>query len=117
MLCVACDLPQPFPAQFTYKVVAVPDSPEAALSTHFASCFDFISDALAAGGGVLIHCFAGRSRSVTVLTAFLMRSQHLTLNGALAAVTAVRPFAAPNAGFMRQLQVRIMRHAECWFRD
>jgi hypothetical protein len=57
----------------------VHDTPEADLSTHFTACFGFIAEALAAGGGVLIHCFAGRSRSVTVLTAFLMRQQHLTL--------------------------------------
>jgi hypothetical protein len=57
----------------------VHDSPEAELSSHFDACFAFISEALAAGGGVLVHCFAGRSRSVTVLLAFLMRQQHLTL--------------------------------------
>ena len=55
------------------------DSPEAELSTHFDACFAFMQEALAAGGGVLVHCFAGRSRSVTVLLAFLMRQQHLTL--------------------------------------
>ena len=55
------------------------DSPEAELSTHFDDCFAFMQEALAGGGGVLVHCFAGRSRSVTVLLAFLMRQQHLTL--------------------------------------
>ena len=110
----------------------VHDSPEAELSTHFDACFAFMREALAAGGGVLVHCFAGRSRSVTVLLAFLMRQQHLTLQArplqrplppplprrsravppanhqaALAMVHAVRPFACPNQGFMRQLMVRV----------
>lgn len=104
VLCVAVGLPCPYPADFKYATVEVHDTPEADLSTHFTACFGFIAEALAAGGGVFIHCFAGRSRSVTVLTAFLMRQQHLTLQAALALVHAVRPFACPNSGFMRQLQ-------------
>jgi hypothetical protein len=67
----------------------VHDTPEADLSTHFTACFGFIAEALAAGGGVFIHCFAGRSRSVTVLTAFLMRQQHLTLQVRLLRVACV----------------------------
>ena len=117
----------------------VHDSPEAELSTHFDACFAFMREALAAGGGVLVHCFAGRSRSVTVLLAFLMRQQHLTLQArpshwrdlptplprrsraappanyqaALAMVHAVRPFACPNQGFMRQLMVRFAHSFFC----
>ena len=109
----------------------VHDSPEAELSTHFDAAFAFMQEAIAGGGGVLVHCFAGRSRSVTVLLAFLMRQQHLTLQArpackprilppvqqltrrfafqaALAMVHAVRPFACPNQGFMRQLVVRFL---------
>jgi atypical dual specificity phosphatase len=103
VLCVACDLPQPYPCDFVYQRVLIQDSCDAPLHTHFESCFQFIQSGLEAGGGVLVHCFAGRSRSATVVAAWLMCTHHLTMLEALAMVHAVRPQASPNAGFMRQL--------------
>lgn len=41
---------------------AVLDSAEVDLAQHFSACFSFIDEARMAGGGVLVHCFAGRSR-------------------------------------------------------
>ncbi|KAK8968724.1 Dual specificity protein phosphatase 1 [Platanthera guangdongensis] len=38
------------------------DTPDANLKDHFNECFDFIDEARQGGGGVLVHCFAGRSR-------------------------------------------------------
>ncbi len=72
----------------------VHDTPEADLRVHFTACFGFMEEALASGGGVFVHCFAGRSRSVTVLTAFLMRQQHLTLQ-VRSGTAALRKAAAP----------------------
>lgn len=40
----------------------VPDLPDAKLSEYFDECFKFIDDAIADGGTVLVHCFAGVSR-------------------------------------------------------
>ena len=51
------------------------DTPSEDLARHFDACFAFIDGALADGGAVLVHCFAGKSRSVTVLLAWLMRSR------------------------------------------
>lgn len=40
----------------------VPDREDVNLSQYFEECFAFIEEAWAAGGSVLVHCLAGRSR-------------------------------------------------------
>ena len=47
---------------------------------------------------------AGMSRSVTIVTAYLMKRKGWDLRYALGHVKAKRPIAQPNLGFMRQLQ-------------
>ena len=104
VLCVAVDLPFPYPTDFQYLTVPVLDSPDVDLRQHFDSAFAFMDEALQSGqGGVLVHCFAGRSRSVTVTVAYLMRSQQMSMHAAMNAVLAVRPIAQPNSGFMQLL--------------
>jgi protein-tyrosine phosphatase len=58
----------------------------------------WIDAALASGGAVLVHCHEGKSRSVTLLLAYLMISRGQTLAAALAHMRAVHPKASPNAG-------------------
>ncbi|KAF9951400.1 dual specificity phosphatase 12 [Mortierella alpina] len=92
-----------FPGAFVYKLISVPDMDETNLIEHFADTYIFIHEAIAKGGKVLVHCMAGASRSVTVVCAYLMRTQNLSAGEALNAVQALRPIAEPNDGFMRQL--------------
>jgi protein-tyrosine phosphatase len=54
-------------------------------------------------GKVLIHCYQGKSRSVAVCCAYLMRFYEYSLDEALQLVRSVRPTACPNHGFMQQL--------------
>ncbi|OVA05514.1 Dual specificity phosphatase [Macleaya cordata] len=89
---------------FIYKKIVVADREETDLTQHFSECFDFIDEAKMKGGGVLVHCFAGKSRSVTIVVAYLMKKRRMSLSQALEHVKSRRPLAAPNAGFMLQLQ-------------
>ena len=64
----------------------------------------YISDeARAKKSGVLVHCLAGVSRSVTVTVAYLMSSMSLSLNDAYDYVKRCKPNISPNFNFMGQL--------------
>lgn len=85
-------------------LVYVHDEPWADLAAHFTQCSDFIDAALSQPGSqVLVHCMAGRSRSATVVAAYLMRNEGLTAADALASVALARD-VNPNPGFVAQLQ-------------
>ncbi|XP_021291791.1 dual specificity protein phosphatase 1-like isoform X3 [Herrania umbratica] len=56
------------------------------------------------GGGVLVHCFVGKSRSVTIVVSYLMKKHGMSVSQALELVKSKRPLAAPNSGFIQQLQ-------------
>ncbi|XP_048173005.1 dual specificity protein phosphatase-like isoform X1 [Corvus hawaiiensis] len=71
---------------------------------HFKECIQFIHECRLGGGGCLVHCLAGVSRSTTILVAYLMTVTELGWQSCLAATKAVRSYASPNAGFQQQLQ-------------
>lgn len=55
------------------------------------------------GGAVLVHCYAGVSRSASCVIAFLMQECGLTFMEAMTYVRKKRPIVFPNFGFQRQL--------------
>ena len=79
------------------------DKVDADLLSHLEGAAAFVRDARAGGGQVLIHCKGGRSRSPTVLAAYLMAEHRLSLAQALQLIQQARPCAQPNPGFMSQL--------------
>ena len=86
-----------------YMTVEVADRPDADIRSHFPQCFEFISGAVKSGGNVLVHCFAGRSRSASVCAAYVMCHENIRLDEALMRMRLARPQINPNAGFMGQL--------------
>jgi len=98
---------EPPPNSFALKTKSVPlqDKSEARLWMYMDSVVDWMSTALAEGGTVLVHCIWGKSRSVACVVAFLMRTQGMTLELALAYIQEKRPVAKPNEGFMQQLRL------------
>ena len=55
-------------------------------------------------GNILIHCFQGKSRSVSVCCVYLMSRFYLSLDEAMLVIKDARPIADPNIGFTRQLR-------------
>lgn len=100
---VALGIMPKFPTQFQYKVISILDSPSANLKIHFQACIKFIKDAMAGGGTVLVHCFAGVSRSTTIVCAYLMQEHGMSFLEALRHVKKTRYFVNPNDGFRKQL--------------
>lgn len=85
------------------------DSDEEDLSRHFASAVRFLKRAHEAGGRVLAHCVAGRSRSASLVLAYLMHEHRMPLNEAFALLKEKRPAVLPNHGFWSQLEAEELK--------
>ncbi|XP_029504571.1 dual specificity protein phosphatase 26 isoform X2 [Oncorhynchus nerka] len=86
----------------TYQGIEAHDTPSFDMSVNFYPAAEFIHRALSSSGKVLVHCAVGVSRSATLVLAYLMIRQNLTLVEAIKAVKDHRG-VIPNRGFLRQL--------------
>ncbi|KAL7848240.1 hypothetical protein AOLI_G00229580 [Acnodon oligacanthus] len=86
----------------TYHGIEAHDSPSFDMSVNFYPAAEFIHKALSMGGTVLVHCAVGVSRSATLVLAYLMIRQNMTLVEAIKTVKDHRG-VIPNRGFLRQL--------------
>ncbi|XP_026513193.1 dual specificity protein phosphatase 12 [Terrapene carolina triunguis] len=81
------------------------DEPGTDLLSHLDSCAAFLSAARAGGGAALVRCHAGVSRSVALVTAYLMKTNNLTFEEAYATIKAIKSDAKMNEGFEWQLKL------------
>ena len=107
-----------FEAELTYLRVPIDDNPTVKIEEHFEASNAFIARALADGGTVLVHCHMGRSRSATLIAAYLMAEHGHSMQEAFNAVRAARPCIAPNTGFIKALwryesQLAAARRCSC----
>ncbi|KFK45043.1 hypothetical protein AALP_AA1G336700 [Arabis alpina] len=76
-----------YPDLFEYQNFSITDDEDSNIESIFQEALDFINHGEEAGGKILVHCLEGRSRSTTVVLAYLM----------------LRKRAQPNDGFARIL--------------
>jgi len=100
------------------------DHPNENLLQHFEEAVRYIDDALKEvnedenkgigramskeqeqGGGVFVHCAMGKSRSATLVVAYLIWKYKLDSKTALDQLCEGRPVCDPNPGFKEQLEV------------
>uniref|UniRef100_A0A3Q2G2E6 Dual specificity protein phosphatase n=1 Tax=Cyprinodon variegatus TaxID=28743 RepID=A0A3Q2G2E6_CYPVA len=87
-----------------YFGVEADDKPSFNISQYFFSASEFICEALRQSQNkVLVHCVMGRSRSATLVLAYLMMKHNLTVVQAIEHVRQHRCIL-PNHGFLRQLR-------------
>jgi len=86
----------------TFHGLELIDLPFANITPHFEPGAVFIEKALKTGGRILVHCRQGRSRSTSVLIAFLMSRRNFTASNALVMLKAAREIN-PNSGFLKEL--------------
>ena len=75
------DIPNFYPEEIEYLNIKLDDNGKDDISLYqLNQCIEFIKKS---SGNVLIHCLAGRSRSVTVILYYLIKEKKMTLNEAL----------------------------------
>jgi len=67
-------------------VINVLDVPWENIIKHFPIANKFINEALTSGTGVLVHCYAGVSRSAAFVIAYLMSNQKMGMVQAMSLV-------------------------------
>jgi len=93
-----------FPEQFRYLVLDVEDNEDQNVIRLFPEADRFITQALSAGGKVLVHCNGGISLSPAFVVMFVMRHCHLSWEDALHLVQNRRYCISPNGGFLTQIK-------------
>lgn len=90
---------------FTQKHVPLSDYGETdLLEKSLDKCIQFIDSARKTGKCVLVHCHQGINRSPTVVLAYLMAREQLSLEAAYNLTVARRPQICPHEKYMEQLQ-------------
>ncbi|GLT40832.1 hypothetical protein SLA2020_149370 [Shorea laevis] len=84
--------------------VPIRDMESEDLLDYLDVCLDFIEKSRKEGS-VLVHCFAGVSRSAAIITAYLMRTEQLSQEDALESLKKSCEFVCPNDGFLEQLKM------------
>ncbi|KAL5795360.1 hypothetical protein ACOSQ2_000180 [Xanthoceras sorbifolium] len=92
-----------YPDLFEYKNFSILDDEDTNISSIFEEASDFIDHVEQMGGRVLVHCFEGRSRSATLVLAYLMLRKNFSLLEAWNTLKRVHRRAQPNDGFARIL--------------
>ena len=111
-----------FPNDFEYKIIAINDDPWVDIEKYFDEANEFIHNAidpknpLKINNKVYIHCHYGISRSVTILTAYLLWNMLLNneissnddikkvVENTIKSIQEKRPKANPNNGFVVALE-------------
>ena len=84
-------------------MIIIPDSPTAEIGRYFNKVADIINIFRTQGKRVFIHCHAGISRSVSLLTAYYLKYKNGNLEESLKYIKNKRPYIRPNDGFLVQL--------------
>jgi hypothetical protein len=84
--------------------ININDNPNVSIQNYFEKSHDFINKAFDENGAVLVHCFAGISRSSTIIISYLIKYCSMSLKDAFNHVLNIKKDICPNIGFFKQLQ-------------
>ena len=87
-----------------YLTLNIRDNVSENIECLFFKCINYITEAKEKKGKVLIHCYKGVSRSVSVLISYLIYLNKWTYDEAFDFVQSKRAIANPNIGFYLQLK-------------
>lgn len=87
-----------------YDRFIIQDNNESDISQYFERGIAFIEKNLMRNENVLVHCYAGVSRSVTIVAAYLIKKYKINSENALSIINNKRKIS-PNKGFLKQLNI------------
>lgn len=92
-------------ASFKWKRIEIDDNPNDKITPFLDDAVDFIKEAMdQKDGKILVHCFAGMSRSACCVIAYLIRElKYDSYFKALYFVKRQRSIVAPNSGFGKEM--------------
>ena len=70
--------PMNLPEGATAKFIRARDSSTQSLNRVLPEAVAFITEAISGGGKILVHCFAGVSRSASCVIAYLMKTKQIS---------------------------------------
>jgi protein-tyrosine phosphatase len=90
--------------KIVYKKLHLVDVVDEDVTSIFNEAFEFLEQCREAGRRVLVHCVIGKSRSASIVIAYLMKHNQMALQKAFNFVKSKRALIQPNNGFMIQLR-------------
>ena len=93
----------PFSEMIQYKQLNIADDIRQKIRPLFDEVFEWIEQQCQKGK-VFVHCWAGISRSPSLVIAYLMRKHNMSAKKALVFVKKKRPAIDPNQGFFSELE-------------
>jgi protein-tyrosine phosphatase len=95
---VTPDIPIYFPKDFNYCRIPIDDRSDVNIHPYLAPASDYIESNIQKGN-VFVHCYAGISRSASIIIAYLILKKNYTYEDAYNLVKSKRPIIHPNPGF------------------
>lgn len=111
VVCAAVDHPRPFGGQIDYSYFPLVDDLNDNVLRYVDDCYVFIRGHVASGTNVLVHCVQGVSRSVALVTGYIMKDKNLSFDEAYSIVTNEYPSANMAENFRDQLDMYGRRFA------
>lgn len=94
-----------FPYDFDYERAKLRDVEDEDILSHLETLLPIIHRNLMEGKGVLCFCQMGRSRSASIVAAYLIRYKKMTTDEALQFIKSKRTQVNPNKGYIEQLRI------------
>jgi atypical dual specificity phosphatase len=95
----------PYPSNLKHLNLPIEDRISSNMARYLDQAVEWIKNAMNEdeSANVVVHCMCGISRSPSVVIAYLMATQGMSLTDSLSYVKAKRRISRPNSGFVDQL--------------
>lgn len=91
-------------SKYKQLCIRINDDYSAVIRPYFEEAHEFINKAINSGENILIHCYAGISRSATIVISYIMKKYKMTNDDAYIFVRNKRNIVEPNFVFCYSLE-------------